>query len=570
MNKIKLIAYLNLITFVSFFIVIFSYLYIKKNNSTLNTVYQKISSEQKEVIYYDEVLTMSAQMAAATGKPDWKKRYDLYLPKLDLLLGTLTNSIENKEKNSLVATTRAANNRLVEMETKSFDLSAKGNLQQAQEILASQEYQIQKDKYKEGMDELNRAIEANKNNIKNNIKTFNSLIIFIFIVEALLAGIILFLTVRIIRRHSNQIEGMYKAEKKNYDSLYGAFAQSAILAKTDIDGNILFANEKFCSISGYQLPELIGKNHRILKSGLHSKEFYQNLWQTITIKEVWHGEICNRRKNGEYYWVDCTIVPETNSEGKVTGFVSVRFDITEKKDTERNLLINSKLVTLGETTASVAHEIKTPLTVLKYSLSLLDKKIVAGKFDTATLPSEIGNLQKMVTRIEKTITGLTKYSRADVDDKFEEVDLKTVVNETLELCETKLKNNKVEIQLEIDPQIKLECRQTQISQIILILINNSIDAIMNDEIKWIRMDARSSHDRITISISDSGKKIPDDIAKKLMTPLFTTKAVGKGSGLGLNIAKKLAETHHGDFYLDQNCERNTFVLELPRKQAVAG
>ncbi|RPJ74884.1 MAG: PAS domain S-box protein, partial [Alphaproteobacteria bacterium] len=477
MNKIKIIVYLNILIFTSFFFVIFSYIYVEKNNSILENVYQKISFEQKDIIYYDEILTMSAQMAAATGNPEWQKRYDLYLPKLGLSLRSVSGSIENKENILYSAMTNIANDRLVEMEEKAFNLVSKGHLREALDVLNSEEYLAQKNKYTDGINQLNKIIETSKNNIKKEIDNFNRLIIIIFFLEAFLAGIVLLISFRFFRSYSGQIEGMYKREKINYDSLYNAFAHSTILAKTDTEGNIVFANEKFCDISGYQLTELVGRNHRILKSGMHSNEFYQNLWQTIISKEVWHGEICNRRKNGEYYWVDCTIIPEINLDGIVTGFVSVRFDVTDKKDAERNLLINSKLITLGETTASVAHEIKTPLTVLKMTLSLLDKKNASGKFDIAKLPNEIENLQKMVTRIEKTIAGLTKYSRAGVDDLFEEVELKTVLDETLELCESKLKMNHVEIQLEIEPLVKLECRQTQISQVVLILINNSVDAI---------------------------------------------------------------------------------------------
>ena len=99
-----------------------------------------------------------------------------------------------------------------------------------------------------------------------------------------------------------------KERKDLYDILY-ALNKSAIVAITDPQGNILFANELFCKTSQYSREELIGKNHRILNSGYHSKEFFKEMWRTIGNGKIWHGEICNRRKDGTRYWVYATIVP---------------------------------------------------------------------------------------------------------------------------------------------------------------------------------------------------------------------------------------------------------------------
>ncbi|OYQ65019.1 hypothetical protein B9G53_09150 [Pseudanabaena sp. SR411] len=113
--------------------------------------------------------------------------------------------------------------------------------------------------------------------------------------------------------------------------------QAAIVAITDIQGVITYANDRFCDISGYSRDELIGQTHRLINSGYHSHAFFQDLWQTISNGQIWRGEICNRAKNGSLYWVDSTIVPFANSQGRTLHHLAIRVDITARKFAEAAL-----------------------------------------------------------------------------------------------------------------------------------------------------------------------------------------------------------------------------------------
>lgn len=356
---------------------------------------------------------------------------------------------------------------------------------------------------------------------------------------------------------------------EEYLILLKAISKVAIVAYTDPRGRITFANDNFCNISGYTQEELYNQDHRILNSGHHNKEFFADLYKTLLAGKIWRGEICNKNKNGSFYWVDTQIIPILNKNGEIQNFASVRFDITQRKKMEESLIYMEKLASLGEMSAVVAHEINNPLMVIGLCTDSLTRELAQEIVDLKKIEAKIEKIISSSKRISKLVRGLKTLSRSTNNEEFVLVDLRNFVEEILSFSKRKCLDDGIDFEVGEIPDIKFECRPDQISQVLLNLINNAHDATSTLEEKWVKLsiEADSASGLLTFSISDSGRGIPELIADKILTPFFTTKEIGKGTGLGLSVSKAIVEEHMGQLYLDRSSKNTQFQFKIPIRHA---
>src|SRR5262245_5186578 len=174
-----------------------------------------------------------------------------------------------------------------------------------------------------------------------------------------------------------------------------ALDHAAIVAITDVQGRITYANDKFCEISGYARDELLGQDHRIINSGYHPPEFMRELWRTIANGRVWHGEIRNRAKDGHLYWVDTTIVPFLDDRGKPYQYIAIRADITSRKAAEETLVQQAALAQVGQMAAVVAHEVRNPLAGIKGVIQVLISRRSGGDSDLTVMNDIVARIDSL-------------------------------------------------------------------------------------------------------------------------------------------------------------------------------
>lgn len=369
-----------------------------------------------------------------------------------------------------------------------------------------------------------------------------------------------FNTAKLIGKHVN--EHILKLHKVVEQS-------PAIVLITDTDGKIEYVNPAFIRITGYTSEEVIGKDPKILNSGKQLPEIYKEMWDAIKSGHEWHGEFCNRRKNGEYYWESVLISSIKNRDGIIINFVKTAEDITKRKFAEvellkshERLLHSEKLSAVGKLSASIAHEFNNPLAGIR---NVLD--IIAERYDNNDIDEYEKNLinlsLKECDRIAGLIHNLQDFNRPSSDIEAM-VNIHDIINEVLMLYERKLKQKSILLKKYYTCDIpKIKVVPDQIKQVILNLIQNAEESIAENN-GTITIKTECDDLNVLIHIEDTGDGISKQNMSTIFQPFFTTKPAVTGTGLGLSVCYGIIKKHKGDIKVESKPGKGTtFTVVIP-------
>jgi len=234
-----------------------------------------------------------------------------------------------------------------------------------------------------------------------------------------------------------------------------------------------------------------------------------------------------------------------------------------------NLTQTAKLASLGEMAAGIAHEINNPMTIIQGRAEQIKGVLKIAPPDIEKIDAIADNITNSVQRVAKIIKGLRAFARFNADMEFTPVKIIDVINETVDLCKERFKVNNVTLRIDVKNENTIvTSRGTQLSQVLLNLLNNAYDAISERLDRWIQLESYESGDFVILTVTDSGLGIPASIVDKLFQPFFTTKGVDKGTGLGLSMSHGIIGDHGGKIYIDSKSHHTKFVVEIPKYKEV--
>ena len=331
---------------------------------------------------------------------------------------------------------------------------------------------------------------------------------------------------------------------------------SSTVVITDTEGCIEYVNPKFTRITGYTREEAIGNNPRVLKSGKHSPELYRDLWQTITSGKEWHGELCNRRKSGELYWEMASISPIRDGKGRITHFVAVKDDLTERKRAEealREAKLKAEEATKAKSDflANMSHEIRTPMNGI---IGMTDLAL-----DTELTPEQRDYLDTVKSSADALLTlinDILDFSKIEAGKlELEPIDfaLRDALADMLNTLANRAHSKGLELIYDVpsDVQDALIGDVYRLRQVIVNLVGNAIKFTETGEIiVGVEQVERTDQDvTLRFSVRDTGIGIPADKLDAIFQPfsqadVSTTRRYG-GTGLGLTISVQLVELMGG-------------------------
>jgi C4-dicarboxylate-specific signal transduction histidine kinase len=247
-------------------------------------------------------------------------------------------------------------------------------------------------------------------------------------------------------------------------------------------------------------------------------------------------------------------------------------DITERKRMEaeieakkEQLVTSARLSALGMMAGGIAHEVNNPLGIIQGSAENILRMAESGSVQIPVMLKNCNRIMGTAYRISRIVRSLRHIAREGSADPFRETPVRAIVEDTLELCSERFRAHNIRLDVPaVDSHTVIACREVQICQVLLNLLQNAFDELVNWEgDRWVKLDVTCRPPWVAISVSDSGQGIAPENRSHIMEPFFTTKPVGQGTGLGLSISRSIVSEHEGTLELDQSSPHTCFVMKLP-------
>ncbi|MES2239615.1 MAG: PAS domain-containing sensor histidine kinase [Bacteroidota bacterium] len=354
--------------------------------------------------------------------------------------------------------------------------------------------------------------------------------------------------------------------KKELPDYKHALDESAIVAITDQKGTIIHANDNFCKISKYNREELIGQDHRIINSGFHPKEYIKEIWITIAKGKIWKGELKNKAKDGTTYWVDTTIVPFLNDEGKPYQYIAIRSDITFRKEAEENLIRYSNALEITNKQLIdfcniVSHNLRAPL----INISMLVDFIEQSEDEEERKEVQV-KIKPVINHLLEVFNELVESIQIQQDTgiKIDEIVLEDCLGKILIGFEVQIEEYEAIIKIDLGGVFKIFSPQKYIESILSNLISNALKYRSTKRKPVIVIKAKQFKDTILLSVTDNGLGIDLDMHKHHVFKIRKTfHKHSDAKGFGLYLIKTQIEAMAGKIWVESKVDvGSTFFVEF--------